>query len=32
MGEKNVSMAVNLGGVRMQNPVNTASGGLRELL
>ena len=26
MGEKNVSMAVNLGGVRMQNPVNTASG------
>ena len=26
MGEKNVSMAVDLGGVRMQNPVNTASG------
>ena len=26
MGEKNVSLAVDLGGVRMQNPVNTASG------
>ena len=26
MGEKNVSLAVNLGGVRMKNPVNTASG------
>ena len=26
MAEKHVSMAVDLGGVRMQNPVNTASG------
>ncbi len=26
MSEKNVSMAVDLGGVQMQNPVNTASG------
>ena len=26
MAEKNVGMAVDLGGVRMQNPVNTASG------
>ena len=26
MGEKNVSMAVDLGGIQMKNPVNTASG------
>ena len=26
MGEKNVSMSVNLGGIQMKNPVNTASG------